>query len=201
MWWSRPSPALPGRQPILQLLLGRPIRLRPPVLVALLLSCALLSACGFKLRGDQRFAFDSLHSGFGANSDMGAQFRRTVRLSESTRLVDQAKDAQARLEIIRELREKEIVGLSTSGRPREYQLRLRLSFKVLSALSDDPVTELMPETEIVLRRDVSTSDQQIVSKLQEEELLYREMQSDLVQQLMRRLAAVRMNPGTAASKK
>ncbi len=163
-------------------------------LFASILACSVaLSGCGFKLRGDQRFAFDTLYSGFSVTSEMGAQFRRTVRLSQSTQLVDQAKDAQARLEIVRELREKEIVGLSTSGRPREYQLRLRLSFKVLSALSDDPVTELLPETEIVLRRDVSTSDQQIVAKLQEEELLYREMQGDLVQQLMRRLAAVRMN--------
>jgi LPS-assembly lipoprotein len=161
--------------------------------VSILACSLLLSACGFKLRGDQRFAFDTLHSGFSVNSEMGAQFRRTVRLSQSTQLVDQAKDAQARLEIVRELREKEIVGLSTSGRPREYQLRLRLSFKVLSALSDDPVTELLPETEIVLRRDVSTSDQQIVAKLQEEELLYREMQGDLIQQLMRRLAAVRLS--------
>jgi LPS-assembly lipoprotein len=163
-------------------------------LVLLALSLG-VSACGFKLRGDQRFAFETLHSGFGVNSDMGAQFRRTVRLAESTRIVNQAKDAQARLEIVRELREKEIVGLSTSGRPREYQLRLRLTFKVMSALSDDPVTELLPETEIVLRRDVSTSDQQIVAKLQEEELLYREMQSDLVDQLMRRLAAVRLPSG------
>ncbi len=162
-------------------------------LFAAILVCSLaLSGCGFKLRGDQRFAFDTLYSGFSVNSEMGAQFRRTVRLSQSTQLVDQAKDAQARLEIVRELREKEIVALSTSGRPREYQLRLRLSFKVMSALSDDPVTELLPETEIVLRRDVSTSDQQIVAKLQEEELLYREMQGDLIQQLMRRLAAVRL---------
>ncbi len=161
--------------------------------VAILAGGVVLSGCGFQLRGDQRFSFDTLYSGFSVNSEMGAQFRRTVRLSQSTQLVDQAKDAQARLEIVRELREKEIVGLSTSGRPREYQLRLRLSFKVLSALRDDPVTELLPETEIVLRRDVSTSDQQIVAKLQEEELLYLEMQGDLIQQLMRRLAAVRLS--------
>ena len=150
------------------------------------------------VRQEPRFAFESLHSGFGVNSDMGAQFRRTVRLSESTRLVDQAKDAQARLEIIRELREKEIVGLSTSGRPREYQLRLRLTFKVMSAMNDDPVVELLPETEIVLRRDVSTNDQQLGAKLEEEQLLYREMQSDLIQQLMRRLAAIRVGSSSSA---
>jgi LPS-assembly lipoprotein len=165
---------------------------RRALLLAIITCNMVISGCGFKLRGDQRFAFETLHSGFGANSDMGAQFRRTVRLAESTRLVDQPKDAQARLEIIRELREKEIVGLSTSGRAREYQLRLRLTFRVVSALSDDPVTELLPQTEIILRRDVSTSDQQLIAKQEEEQVLYREMQSDLIQQLMVRLAAVRM---------
>lgn len=157
----------------------------------LLLSALLAGACGFKLRGDQRFTFATLHSGFATYSEMGAQFRRIVRLSESTRLVDSPKDAQARLEIIREVRDREIVGLSTTGRPREIQLRLRLSFRLVSALSDDPVRVLIPESEIVLRRDVTTSDQQFAAKQQEEELLYQEMQSDMVQQLLRRLAAVR----------
>jgi LPS-assembly lipoprotein len=159
-----------------------------------------LGGCGFKLRGDQRFSFTSLHSGFSAYSDMGAQFRRTVRQSESTTLVDLASEAQARLIIVHEAREKEIVGLSTSGRPREYQLRLRLNFRVQGPLSDDPMTELLGSTEILLRRDVSTSDLQYTAKLQEEEILYKEMQGDLIQQLMRRLAAIRMPVAAAPSK-
>ncbi len=150
------------------------------------------SGCGFKLRGDQRFTFETLHTGFAATSAMGAQFRRIVRLTGSARLVDDPRQAQARLVIHREMREREIVGLSTTGQPREYQLRLRLSFSLLGALSDDPVRTLIPESEIVLRRDVSTTDTQIVAKRQEEELLYQEMQSDIVQQLLRRLAAVRL---------
>jgi LPS-assembly lipoprotein len=169
------------------------------LLLCLVLSFS-LGGCGFKLRGDQRFSFTSLHSGFSAYSDMGAQFRRTVRQSESTKLVDLARDAQARLIIIHEAREKEIVGLSTSGRPREYQLRLRLNFRVVGPLSDDPVTELLGNTEILLRRDVSTSDAQYSAKQQEEEILYKEMQGDLIQQLMRRLAAIRMPIGAASSK-
>ncbi|MFP5407262.1 MAG: LPS assembly lipoprotein LptE, partial [Gammaproteobacteria bacterium] len=35
---------------------------------------------------------------------------------------------------------------------------------------------------------------EVVAKQQEEELLYREMQSDLVQQLLRRLAAIKPLP-------
>ncbi len=161
------------------------------LIALLLLSSLALGACGFKLRGDQPLAFTTLHSGFAPASEMGLQFRRVIRLTGSTRLVTDPKEAKARLEIIREGREKEIVGLSTTGRPREYQLRLRLTYRVMSALSDDPVRVLVPETEIILRRDITTTDQQFVAKQQEEEMLYQEMQSDLVQQLIRRLAAIR----------
>ncbi|HQY27163.1 MAG TPA: LPS assembly lipoprotein LptE, partial [Burkholderiaceae bacterium] len=79
------------------------------------------------------------------------------------------------------------VGFSSTGRPREYQLRLRFTFRVV----DRDGQPLLPLTEIVLRRDITSSDVELVAKQQEEELLYREMQSDLVQQLLRRLAAIR----------
>jgi LPS-assembly lipoprotein len=89
--------------------------------------------------------------------------------------------------VIRELREKEVVGFSSTGRPREYQLRLRFVFRVI----DRDSQPLLPPTEVVLRRDITSSDVELVAKQQEEEMLYREMQSDLVQQLLRRLAAIR----------
>lgn len=80
-----------------------------------------------------------------------------------------------------------MVGFSSTGRPREYQLRLRFTFRVV----DRDGQPLLAPTEIVLRRDITSSDIEVVAKQQEEELLYREMQSDLVQQLLRRLAAIR----------
>ena len=60
-----------------------------------------------------------------------------------------------------------------------------------SRTSDRDGQPLLAPTEIVLRRDITSSDIEVVAKQQEEELLYREMQSDLVQQLLRRLAAIR----------
>jgi LPS-assembly lipoprotein len=81
-----------------------------------------------------------------------------------------------------------VVAFSSTGRPREYQLRLRFAFRV----TDSRARELLPVTEILLIRDITATDIEIVSKQQEEELLYREMQSDLVQQLLRRLAAIRL---------
>jgi LPS-assembly lipoprotein len=51
--------------------------------------------------------------------------------------------------------------------------------------------ELIPATELLLQRDISFNESAVLAKEAEEALLYRDMQSDIVQQIMRRLAAVK----------
>ena len=51
--------------------------------------------------------------------------------------------------------------------------------------------ELIPETELLQQRDISFNESAVLAKEAEETLLYRDMQTDIVQQLMRRLAAVK----------
>ena len=51
--------------------------------------------------------------------------------------------------------------------------------------------ELIPETELLQQRDISFNESAVLAKEAEEALLYRDMQTDIVQQLMRRLAAVK----------
>jgi LPS-assembly lipoprotein len=84
------------------------------------------------------------------------------------------------------LREKVVVGLNASGQVREFQLRIRLRFRLRTPQGK----ELIPETELLQQRDISFNESAVLAKEAEEGLLYRDMQSDLVQQLMRRLAAV-----------
>ena len=52
--------------------------------------------------------------------------------------------------------------------------------------------EFITPTEIVIVRDISFSDEQVLAKEYEEGLLYRDMQNDMVQQVMRRLAAAKI---------
>ena len=47
-------------------------------------------------------------------------------------------------------------------------------------------------TEVLLQRDMSFSESAVLAKEAEEALLYRNMQSDLVQQLVRRLASIKL---------
>jgi LPS-assembly lipoprotein len=70
----------------------------------------------------------------------------------------------------------------------EYRLRYRVGFRV----TDSAGTQVfLPTSEILLTRDMSYNDQQVIAKENEEALLYRDMQTDMVQQIMRRLVAAR----------
>jgi LPS-assembly lipoprotein len=80
-----------------------------------------------------------------------------------------------------------VVGVNSSGQVREFQLRIRVKFRVHNAQGQ----ELVAPVEIVQQRDISFNESAVLAKEAEEVLLYRDMQSDIVQQLLRRLAAVR----------
>jgi LPS-assembly lipoprotein len=88
---------------------------------------------------------------------------------------------------MQELREKSIVGTTSTGQVREFQLRLRVKFRVRTLQG----VELIAPTEVVLQRDISFNETAVLAKESEEILLYRDMQSDLVQQLLRRVAAIK----------
>jgi LPS-assembly lipoprotein len=55
-------------------------------------------------------------------------------------------------------------------------------------LTDKEGRDLIPPQPIELRRSLLWDDAQVLAKEQEEALLYRDMQNDMLSQLMRRLA-------------
>ena len=152
------------------------------------LSALALGGCGFKLRGDQNYGFQTLAI-VGTGSALADELRRSV--GKTVQLLAPGaplNTAQVILDIVREQRERVVVGISSTGQVRELQLRIRLRFKVRTPQGE----ELVPETELLQKRDISFNETAVLAKEAEEALLYRDMQTDLVQQLLRRLAAVRL---------
>ena len=154
-------------------------------LIAILIAL-LLTACGFQLRGAQPLPFSSLY--IAENWELGAALKRNIRALGSTQLAQTPQEAQAVFTSIGEAREKITLSLSATGRVREYQLRYRFAYRV----HDLKGREFVPPTEIILVRDISFSDERVLAKEQEEVLLYRDMQNDMVQQVLRRLAAAKI---------
>ena len=97
------------------------------------------------------------------------------------------EQAQARLVFQQDSREKVILSVDSAGRVREYQLRSRVAFRVV----DTRGLEYLALNDILLTRDVSFNDAQVLAKESEEALLYRDMQTDMVQQMLRRLGSAK----------
>ncbi|WP_018990765.1 LPS-assembly lipoprotein LptE [Aromatoleum toluclasticum] len=165
-----------------------PSRSRRSLLQALgALAVAPLAGCGFQLRGPRPLAFSTLHVNVGAQNEFGAALRRRIRTSGTTEVVDDPSQAEAKLEILRNQPEREILTLTGAGKVREYELRHVLTFRLV----DRAGTERIRPTTISAKREYTYDDSQVLAKEQEEALLYRDMRGDLVDQLMRRLAAVK----------
>jgi LPS-assembly lipoprotein len=147
-----------------------------------------LAACGFHLRGAIDFAFDTVAV---TPETCGAVAPELIRiLGDRIRPVAPKPDQpppQVIVDILSEAREKSVVGTNSSGQVREFQLRLRVKFRMRTPQG----RILIEETEVAQQRDISFSEAAVLSKEAEEGLLYRDMQSDIVQQLLRRMAAVK----------
>lgn len=158
------------------------------VLAALLVTGAIaVTGCGFKMRGSFNYAFKTLLSGFVDNSTLGNEFKRVLAADGAVALVTDPAKAQVVLDVISEQREKVVVGVTSAGQVREFQLRLRLKFRLRTPSGKD----IIPETELLVQREVSFNETAVLAKENEEAVLYRDMQNDMVQQLLRRLAAIK----------
>lgn len=154
----------------------------------------LVSACGFHLRGAYSLPFDTLYIAQPESSELRAIIKRNVEASTQTRITDAANEAQATLKIISDTPVKKILSLNSAGRVREYQLTRTFVF----AVANNAGGEYLPQNSIVLSREMTFDDSSVLSKEAEEVLLWRDIQNDLVQQLLRRLAAVKLQATASA---
>jgi LPS-assembly lipoprotein len=151
--------------------------------VFLLITCLALAGCGFRLRGTADVPFKHVYVQ-GASAGIALDLRRHISAGTRATVVDDPKLAEAVVELTQERREKHILSLTGAGRVREFQLRYQVVFRV----HDGKGAEYVAPTTLLLTRDMSFSDAEVLAKEAEEQLLFRDMQADMVQQMLRRLA-------------
>lgn len=163
----------------------------PPASRRRLLQSALVAllpaGCGFQLRRSPTLNFATVQLvGFPARSPFTEDLRRSIEASGSTRVVESPADAQVVLEALEDRRDKTVAAQASAGQVREFTLRARLRFRLRTPAG----RILIPATELLLRREMSYNESNALAKEQEEAMLYRSMQNDIVEQVMRQLAAV-----------
>jgi LPS-assembly lipoprotein len=152
------------------------------------LTGAALTGCGFELRRAPELRFKTVYlSGFKPHSPLAEELRRHIASTTSTRVVEVPAQAEVIFDAQTDKRDKGVVVSTAAGQVREVQLRLHLQFRLHTPTGK----ELIPSTAIALTRDMTYNERDALGKEQEEEMLYRAMQSDVANQVLRRLAAVR----------
>jgi LPS-assembly lipoprotein len=160
--------------------------LRP--LLALIFAAA-LAGCGFHLRGagSSKLPYQTMYIALPETAEVNVWLQRYIRASGSTQIVDEAAAADAIFQQLTNNRQKSILSVNTLGRVREYRLQLSYTFRVVNRQGQ----VLVAPNEVTLTRDVTYDDSNILAKNQEEDLLWRDMTNDLVNQIMRRLSVIK----------
>ncbi|HXX86719.1 MAG TPA: LPS assembly lipoprotein LptE [Casimicrobiaceae bacterium] len=142
-----------------------------------------LASCGFHLRGEASYTFESLYLNSPATAAITPELKRALEGAGSAKLVAAADKAQVVLDLSTVEDNKQILSLTGGGKVFEYLLTKRILFRV----HDNEGNDWLPTSEILVRRTYTYSDTEVLAKTYEEQRLWRDMQTDAVQQLVRRL--------------
>jgi LPS-assembly lipoprotein len=157
---------------------------------------AALAGCGFKLRQPPKLAFETIRSPGNFATPVARELLRALEQAgirtvppEAPRQPDTPPGEVPDLvmDVLQDQRERAVVGITATGQVRELQLRVRFKFRVRSGEGAD----LIDDTELLQTRDISFTETAVLGKEAEEALMYRDMQTDIVQQVLRRLSVLK----------
>ena len=115
---------------------------------------------------------------------MAAALRRALAASQ-VRVVEGLAQADVVMEVLGEGRDKGVVAQTAAGQVREVSLLARFQFRVRRPDGET----IMPATGLEQRRSLTTTESATLAKEREEEELYRAMEADIADQVLRRLAS------------
>lgn len=147
-----------------------------------------LGGCGFAPRQAPQMPFKTLAlNGFGPQAVMAEELRLIVNGSQTTRVITELTQADAILDVLTDSQERSTGVVTTAGQIRSLSLLYRFKFRVRTLEGK----ELLSPTELLSTRSLSYNESQALAKESEEASLFRAMQRDVADQVMRRLAALK----------
>ncbi len=166
---------------------GRAFRSAVARLAAGLVLAGALASCGFHLRGEAHYDFETLYLNSPASQPLTTDLRRSLEGAGSAKLVPAADQAQVILDVVSVENNKQILSLSGGGKVAEFLLTKRILFRVRDSAGND----WLPTAELLVRRTYTYNDTEALAKEAQEQRLWREMQDDAVVQIVRRLQSAK----------
>ena len=156
-------------------------------IAALVLSLA-LGGCGFRLAGSQHLPavlakpYLSVKDPY---TDFSREFERDLK-SSGALLQDGRQDATATIEVTKDFVEQRTLAVSARNIPTDYELRYTVTFEVKGADA-----QILPPQTIMLSRDYSFEENELLAKEHEADILRTAMARDLATMAMRILSRVK----------
>jgi len=158
-----------------------------------------LGACGFQLRTAPAMSFKTIQlTGFASNSPLASELARAIEASgadvvDSTLAATQAASSATVpathliFEALRDSRDEAVASTTAYGQVRDMLARTHLRYRILRGDG----SELVPPTSLELANTLTFNEKDALAKADEYDALHRAMQTDIVNQVIRRLAAIR----------
>lgn len=155
-----------------------------------------LASCGFHLRGTGKAELPAalsvlqvrVEGNLLENHPLLAGMKQALRAQTNARL-EETGDAP-RLLLYGEGSDSRVLSVTSTGKADEYLLTYEVSFRLTDA-KEQPLSQ--PQT-VRVQRDYRYDPLNVLAKEREEQELRREMQRDAVQQILRRLSRIVINP-------
>ncbi len=120
---------------------------------------------------------------------MASQLRLMINSSRATRVIDDLASAEVILDVLTDSQERARGTITPAGQVRSINLLYRFKFRVRAAAGKG----VLAPVELASSRAMTYKESQALAKEKEEEEIFRSMQVDLSDQVMRRLAAIKLS--------
>ena len=163
--------------------------------VLIALPALLTTACGFKLRGSVSIPYKAIAITGTPSPLLRSDLEMMILTGSDSRVVNNAKDADLILDIIREVNSREILAYSSTGQISAYRLNSRVAFMA----TDQNGVDVVPESEIYVTRDMDFSVSTVLATDVQQQQFTNAMRMDLSLQILRRISAATKPRATAPS--
>ena len=160
-------------------------------LMTLFMLSAMLSACGFHLRGAFQLP-DEMSSVYlsakNRNSELLQDLQRTLKTNGSV-VVDDATKATASLKIISEKQSQRVISVDSHGRASEYELKFEVMYSLTTVSASEQTSIRIKDRKLSLIRDYLYDSTAVLGSSREKAVLIRDMQRDASRLIMLQIQA------------
>lgn len=144
-----------------------------------------LVACGFRLRGMVDLPFKAIAITGNPSPPLRGDLQTAILTGTETKVAISPNDADLILEITNDVSGREILAYNANGQISAYRLNIRVGFRVF----DKGGTEIVPEAEIYMTRDMDFSVSTVLASDAQMQQFLSLMRRDLAVQILRRISA------------